>query len=68
MRIQIKLFKLAVMDAINENPVDQLTSEEDPAEYKEWIQAATVPYNQLRDLINRVLLRPLQGVDEAEIA
>ena len=68
MRIQIKLFELAVKDAIDENPVEQFASEEDPtAECKEWIQAATNPYNQLRDLINGVLIRPPQGVDEAEI-
>ena len=60
-RIHIKLTECSVMDAIDDYQPETLT---DCDECKDGIQAATIPYNQLRDLINATLIRPPPGADE----
>ena len=54
----------AVLDAIEDYPPETLN---DPDDCKDSVRAATIPYNQLRDLVNGTLIRPPQGIDEAEI-
>ena len=52
------------MDAIEDYLPKTLNNCED---CKDGIQAVTIPYNQLRDLINATIIRSPSGADEAMV-
>ena len=64
---QIRIVELAVLEVIDENPIETLNEQNDLTEYKEWIKAVNDPYNQFKNLIHQVIVRPPQGVDGDKI-